>query len=113
MDWEYIITEVFVTFIKMAIIYSCYSFTKYYVQVLRKDKKKKASVFEIVAYIISILIISSIIGGVTGGGNPNKSMILFLLFGLPSLIGLWGALEIDAKLSPEERKKIQIKIEKE
>ncbi len=113
MNWHYVLWEVALTFIKAAIIYGAYSLTKYYVQYLRKDKIKKANVFEIIGLIISVIFIAAFGGGLLAGGEIKKSFVFFFIIVIPALCGLWATLEVDAKLTSQEREDLKYKIEKE
>lgn len=112
MNWHYILYEVFTTFFKAAMIYCSYSLTKYFTPRTLRKNKKKATIYQIIWKICIIIFISFLIGGLSGGGR-NKSFAFSLVVLLPSLWALWGVLEKDTKLTPEEREELKIKFEKE
>jgi hypothetical protein len=110
MNYNFIFIKVFIFFIGWGMITLSFHLSEWYYRYQRKTETKAATKWEnfwyFIKYIVAVIIVAAIIGFEVEG----YTMIFGVTLIIPTLWGLWGAIEKDSKLTVNERKLYNQKI---
>ena len=113
MNWQYILLGVAFAFINFAVVYSSYSFAKYFVIRSRVNAKNKVKFLEKILSVIELLFASAIVGRIFGGLHLKSAVVYFLISAIPAMFGVWKGFNIDANMTLGERRSLKYNTKKE
>ncbi len=114
MNIDLLIYRIFYVYGCCAVIYSCFSFTQFYIKSFRKDDKEPAQIHEKIYMWIISLIVLAFASWAYASNTKNKLtefVAAFIIMFIPLALGISRGFNKDKKLTVEEREKIKREIE--
>lgn len=114
MDIDLLLRRFFFVYGSVAIVASCYLFSRFYVKITRKDQTEPAKRGEMITTLIEAILLLSFVSWLYTykmKEQLTEFVATFLILFIPITYGLLDGFSRDKKLTKEERRKIKFEID--